>query len=57
MTSLFDRNFRLLILTIVLILVWRISSFLTLPRLEDPELTSRNILVKTFLLGSNAERI
>ena len=53
----FYRNTRLLILTIVLIFVWGISSYLTLPRLEDPELTSRNATVKTFLPGADAARV
>ncbi|MBP0002501.1 MAG: efflux RND transporter permease subunit [Cyanobacteria bacterium SBC] len=57
MSSLFYRNARLLVLSIVLILVWGLSSFFTLPRLEDPELTSRNAIVKTFLPGADAERI
>ncbi|MGD1807823.1 efflux RND transporter permease subunit [Dapis sp. BLCC M126] len=57
MTTLFYRNFRLLILAILIILVWGISSFLTLPRLEDPELTSRFAVIKTFWPGANAERI
>ncbi|MGB3403793.1 MAG: efflux RND transporter permease subunit [Microcoleaceae cyanobacterium] len=57
MTTLFYRNFRLLILTILLILVWGASAFLTLPRLEDPELVSRNAIVKTFFPGADAERV
>ncbi|MCL2931812.1 MAG: hypothetical protein MGG11_05880, partial [Trichodesmium sp. MAG_R03] len=40
MTTLFYRNFRLLILAILIIVAWGISSFFTLPRLEDPELVS-----------------
>ena len=51
------RNFRLLILVIILIFVWGVSSFQTLPRLEDPELVSRSALVKTFFPGANAERV
>ena len=51
------RNFRLLILVIILIFVWGISSFQALPRLEDPELVSRSALVKTFFPGANAERV
>jgi multidrug efflux pump subunit AcrB len=57
MTTLFYRNFRLLILTIILIVVWGTSAFLTLPRLEDPELVSRNAIVKTFFPGADAERV
>ena len=57
MVTLFYRNTRLLILTVVLIAVWGISSYFTLPRLEDPELVSRNAIVKTFLPGADAERV
>ena len=51
------RNFRLLVLVIILIFVWGLSSFQTLPRLEDPELVSRSALVKTFFPGASAERV
>ena len=47
----FYRNGRLLVLTLLLILVWGLSSYWTLPRLEDPELVSRNAVVKTFFPG------
>ena len=57
MFTIFYRNTRLLILTIILICVWGISSYLALPRLEDPELVSRNAIVKTFLPGADAARI
>ena len=57
MQSLFYRNFRLLLLTIILIIVWGFSSFFTLPRLEDPELVSRSAIVRTVLPGADAERI
>ena len=57
MFTLFYRNTRLLILTIILIAVWGISAYFTLPRLEDPELVSRNAIVKTFLPGADAERV
>lgn len=57
MLSLFHRNLRLLILTLMLILVWGVSSFQTLPRLEDPELVSRNAIVTTLLPGADAERV
>ncbi|MEO0684552.1 MAG: efflux RND transporter permease subunit, partial [Cyanobacteria bacterium J06649_11] len=43
--------------TIVLIAVWGISSYFTLPRLEDPELVSRNAVVTTFFPGADAERV
>ncbi|MEL7037599.1 MAG: efflux RND transporter permease subunit [Cyanobacteria bacterium J06592_8] len=57
MSTLFYRNFRLLILTVLLIVVWGLSAFLTLPRLEDPELVSRVAVVKTFFPGADAERV
>ncbi|MDY7006654.1 MAG: efflux RND transporter permease subunit [Cyanobacteriota bacterium] len=57
MTTLFYRNFRLLILAILVILTWGISAFFTLPRLEDPELVSRQAFVTTFLPGADAERV
>ena len=57
MFTLFYRNTRLLILTIILIAVWGISSYFALPRLEDPELVSRFAIVKTFFPGADAERV
>lgn len=53
----FYRNGRLLILTLILIVVWGLSSYVTLPRLEDPELVSRAAKVTTILPGASAERI
>ncbi|RQH20259.1 efflux RND transporter permease subunit [Okeania hirsuta] len=57
MATLFYRNLRLLILTILIIVVWGVSSFLTLPRLEDPQLTSRVAVITTFWPGADAEQI
>ncbi|MEM9927543.1 MAG: efflux RND transporter permease subunit [Cyanobacteria bacterium P01_D01_bin.50] len=57
MFTIFYRNSRLLILTIILITVWGISSFFTLPRLEDPELVSRAAVITTFFPGADAERV
>ena len=45
----FYRNIRLLILTIILIIFWGLSSFQMLPRMEDPQLTPRVATIKTFL--------
>ena len=53
----FYRNGRLLVLTLILIAVWGLSSYWALPRLEDPELIARNAVVKTFFPGASAERI
>ena len=57
MTNLFYRNIRLLILTIILILVWGLSAFFNLPRLEDPEQISRNAVITTSFPGASAERV
>ncbi|MEQ8972001.1 MAG: efflux RND transporter permease subunit [Coleofasciculus sp. C1-SOL-03] len=57
MSNLFYRNLRLLILTICLIVVWGFSSFLSLPRMEDPELTQRNALITTRFPGASASRV
>ncbi|MEQ8997967.1 MAG: efflux RND transporter permease subunit [Coleofasciculus sp. B1-GNL1-01] len=53
----FYRNIRLLILTIIMIIAWGISSFQSLPRQEDPELISRTAVVKTAYPGANAQRV
>lgn len=53
----FYTNIRLLILTLVMILAWGISSFQALPRQEDPELVSRVAVVKTAFPGASAERV
>lgn len=57
MSNLFFRNVQLLILTLILILVWGLSSFFALPRLEDPELTPRDATVTTFLPGASPQRM
>jgi len=57
MFSLFYRNIRLLVLSLILIVVWGVSSFQALPRLEDPELVSRNAIVTTFFPGADANRV
>lgn len=57
MRTLFYRNTRLLILTLVLIVVWGVTSFLTLPRLEDPEISQRTATVTTLLPGASADRV
>ena len=53
----FYTNTRLLILTIVLILVWGLLSFQTLPRQEDPELVGRIAVVQTAYPGADAQRV
>ena len=53
----FYRNTQLLALTLILILVWGLSAFLTLPRMEDPELVQRNAVITTFFPGASADRV
>ena len=53
----FYRNRQLLFLTLTLIVVWGISAFLTLPRLEDPEIVQRNASITTIFPGASAERV
>ncbi|MFK8185648.1 MAG: efflux RND transporter permease subunit [Phormidesmis sp.] len=55
--NLFYRNRQLLFLTLTLIVVWGISAFLTLPRLEDPEIVQRVSTITTVFPGASAERI
>ena len=55
--NLFYRNRQLLFLTITLIVVWGLSAFLTLPRLEDPEIVQRNSTITTVFPGASAERV
>ncbi|MEM9214810.1 MAG: efflux RND transporter permease subunit [Cyanobacteria bacterium P01_F01_bin.150] len=57
MFNLFFRNRQLLFLTLTLIIVWGLSAFLSLPRLEDPEIVQRSATVTTFFPGANAERV
>lgn len=57
MFTFFYRNRQLLILTLSLILVWGLSSFFTLPRLEDPEITQRVATVTTRFPGASPERV
>lgn len=55
--NLFYRNRQLLLLTLLLIVVWGVSAFLTLPRLEDPEIVQRFARITTFLPGATPERV
>ena len=57
MLNLFYRNRQLLFLSITLIVVWGLSSFFTLPRLEDPEITQRFATVTTIFPGASPERV
>lgn len=51
------QNTRLLILTFVLILVWGVTSFFTLPRMEDPEIEQPRAMVTTLFPGASASRV
>ena len=57
MLTLFYRNRQLLLLTLSLIVVWGLTSLLTLPRMEDPNITQRGAQVVTFLPGATPERV
>ena len=57
MSTLFYRNRQLFLLALTLILVWGLSSFFTLPRLEDPEITQRVSTITTLFPGASAERV
>ncbi len=57
MTTVFYRDPRLLALTLILIVVSGISSFIVSPRMEDPVLTERAAVVNTRLLGADADRM
>ena len=57
MLYLFYRNRQLLVLTLALIVVWGVSALLSLPRMEDPQITQRNAQIVTFLPGATAERV
>lgn len=55
--NIFYRNRQLLLLAVTLLFVWGTSSFLSLPRVEDPELAQRYALITTQLPGASAKRI
>lgn len=55
--SAFLTNGHLLALTIVIFLVAGISAISSLPRLEDPRIDTRNVLVLTPYPGASAERV
>ena len=55
--SIFFRHGHLLVLSIFIILVAGFSAVTTLPRLEDPRIDLRNVLVLTAYPGASAERV
>ena len=56
-STLFLRNPRLTLLTIGLVLVAGASSYIILPRMEDPLLTERAAFIITSLAGADAEQV
>ncbi|MGB0560394.1 MAG: efflux RND transporter permease subunit [Spirulinaceae cyanobacterium] len=54
---LFYRNRQLLLLSLILIIVWGLSSFFTLPRMEDPQLVQRVATITTRFPGATPERV
>ncbi|MEM8962690.1 MAG: efflux RND transporter permease subunit [Acidobacteriota bacterium] len=57
MTTLFYRNGYLLAAAILVLLVGGASSLVSLPRLEDPRIDTRNAIVVTAVPGYSAERV
>jgi len=57
LSTLYYRNPYLLGMTILILIVAGASAIATLPRLEDPRITLRNIAIITFLPGASAERV
>ena len=57
MSSLFFDNRRLLVLAICLILVGGLSSYVVLPRMEDPLMQQRAAIINTLYPGASAERV
>lgn len=55
--TLFFRRGHLLVLSIIIVLVAGLSAIQNLPRLEDPRIDLRNILVLTSFPGASAERV
>lgn len=53
----FFRRGHLLVLSIIILLVAGLSAVTTLPRLEDPRIDTRNVIVLTPYPGASAERV
>ena len=53
----FVRNRHLLILTIFMLMVAGLSALVTLPRIEDPRITTRNATIITPFPGASASRV
>ncbi|MCC6509854.1 MAG: efflux RND transporter permease subunit, partial [Pirellulaceae bacterium] len=57
MITILLRDTRLLVLMLVTIVLAGLSSFLVLPRMEDPVLTQRAAIINTRLIGADADRV
>ena len=57
MSNIFYRNPRLVALVVGLILVSGLSSYVVLPRMEDPIMTKRAAIINTFVPGAEASRV
>ncbi|MFT4746178.1 MAG: multidrug efflux pump, partial [Congregibacter sp.] len=55
--SLFFRNGHLLVLSIMVLVVAGLSAINNIPRLEDPRIDTRNVLIITPYPGASAERV
>jgi len=55
--TLFFRRGHLLVLSIIIVLVAGLSALQNLPRLEDPRIDLRNVVVLTAFPGASAERV
>jgi multidrug efflux pump subunit AcrB len=55
--SLFFRNGHLLVLSIMVLVVAGLSAINNIPRLEDPRIDTRNVLVITSYPGASSERV
>jgi multidrug efflux pump subunit AcrB len=56
-SALFFRHGHLLVLSILVILVAGVSAIFTLPRLEDPRIDLRNVIILTPFPGASAQRV
>ncbi|MEE4160921.1 MAG: efflux RND transporter permease subunit [Woeseiaceae bacterium] len=56
-SDLFFRNTHLLVLAVLLIVLAGVSALTTLPRIEDPRITTRNAFIVTPFPGASAERV
>ncbi len=57
MLGIFTRNRHLLILSIIIIVVAGTSALISLPRIEDPRITTRNATIITQFPGASADRV